>query len=624
MKLCRMTLSIVLCSIILFGTLVLDIGGLFDLIALLSLKAEAADYKVGDIIEFGSYPQSDVTNSLGSVLNSQTGTWQSYNYYSGSGSIKDGQMKASSYMRFKDVTFNGNRYRGVTFNKYRPYSTGLTANQSNSFQEENGYSLGKIYWFKYEPLNWEVLDPSTGLVMCTKIIDSQPYNNYILADGTASNGYTACWGDSSKTYYANDWEKSSLRAWLNNDFYNAAFSESQKLEMLTLFSGKTSLTDSGNYYELDSTNNSNKVTLLSTYDVTNPDYGFNPDSAVSDPARRKHYSDYAKCQGLNYNYSPESECYGYSSWWLSSSNYNDYFSALTVSDSGSANKESAIVILTCFGVCPVLKLNAVEPLIVEKEFSVVFKASNKTISMANYKEGDMIVKPENPTKDGYIFKGWIPEVPSKMPAYDMTFTALFEKSPESYEYKEHTARFVLDGKTICSINFNAGDMIVKPENPTKDGYIFKGWIPEIPSTMPAYDMTFTAIFEKYPEMPINPTAASKLKVPTDTEVEYASRVTVKATATDVPKGYYIALYDGKTQLVKGDNTKVSYDFPGELTSSIIITAKIIDDNENVQKDANGKELICNFEIKSKTGFFVKLIAFFKRIFRILPDITVEP
>ncbi len=39
--------------------------------------------KAGDIIEFGMYPQTDVTDELGSVLNERGGEWISYGYFSG-------------------------------------------------------------------------------------------------------------------------------------------------------------------------------------------------------------------------------------------------------------------------------------------------------------------------------------------------------------------------------------------------------------------------------------------------------------------------------------------------------------------------------------------------------------
>ena len=117
---------------------------------------------------------------------------------------------------------------------------------------------------------------------------------------------------------------------------------------------------------------------------------------------------------------------------------------------------------------------------------------------------------------------------------------------------------------------------------------------------------------------------AKLKIPAATDVEYGSSVTVIAKATGVPDGYYVALYDGGTLLAKGDNTEVSYTLPNEFTATKKLTVKIIDANKNVQKDSNGNDLSGSFELKVNSGFFAKLIAFFKRLFKALPAVTVEP
>lgn len=71
-----------------------------------AFQAEAAEttYKTGDIIEFGSYPQSKVTDSATiSQLDSISKNWISYNYYSGTGDMYDGQMKPSDYMKYADI-----------------------------------------------------------------------------------------------------------------------------------------------------------------------------------------------------------------------------------------------------------------------------------------------------------------------------------------------------------------------------------------------------------------------------------------------------------------------------------------------------------------------------------------
>ena len=113
---------------------------------------------------------------------------------------------------------------------------------------------------------------------------------------------------------------------------------------------------------------------------------------------------------------------------------------------------------------------------------------------------------------------------------------------------------------------------------------------------------------------INPTAIARLSVKSD-EVYKNSKVTVKAKATGVPEGYLLAIYDGgNIPVAVGDNKSVSYQIPGELTSNKTMTVKIIDKSGNVQKDANGKELIGRIEIKIKSGFFNIIIAFFKKLF----------
>lgn len=278
--------------------------------------AEGNTYKVGDIVQFGSYPQSKVTDSTTiSALNSAGGEWISYNYYSGTGSPSDGKMTASDYMRYKDVIYGSDKYRGVVFDSYRPCYTGYTSSSSYTYQDENGFFTNTVYWFKYEPIMWRVLDPVTGMVMSESILDSQPYNNYVLSSGTDKYGHTACWGDSSKTYYANNYAESSLRQWLNNDFYNTAFSKAQQdiIKSTTLDNSA----NSDSYSEYDSASTKDKIFLLSYNEVRNSNFGFNSSSSASDTARRAQGSDYAQSQGLHV-YSSGSTYNGNSAWLLRS------------------------------------------------------------------------------------------------------------------------------------------------------------------------------------------------------------------------------------------------------------------------------------------------------------------
>lgn len=292
-------LALTLVLIMVLGVAPLNELAGVDWASLFAPKAEAVGktYKVGDIVEFGSYPQSKVTDSsLVSALNKASKKWISYGYYSGEG--YGGSMIQGNWMKYADFAYNGTKYRAVTFSQYRPSFTCTLSSSSYTDQDDNGYTPNNIYYFKYEPLKWRILDPSTGLVLCESIIDSQAYSNTVYDYGTDPYhpGPTpAYWNDAEHTHYANDYATSSIRAWLNDDFFNTAFSSSQKASILT--SELDNKAYSTSYSEYDSETTYDKVFLLSWSEMQNTAYGF-PANTSSSPARQARGTDYAKCQGL--------------------------------------------------------------------------------------------------------------------------------------------------------------------------------------------------------------------------------------------------------------------------------------------------------------------------------------
>ena len=100
--------------------------------------------------------------------------------------------------------------------------------------------------------------------------------------------------------------------------------------------------------------------------------------------------------------------------------------------------------------------------------------------------GTAIAAPANPTREGYTFIGWDKAIPATMPAGDMTITA-------QWRINQYTVTFDTDGgSTVAPITQDYGTAITAPEAPTKIGYTFAGWNPEIPATMPAENLTITA------------------------------------------------------------------------------------------------------------------------------------
>ena len=318
-------LSVLLCVSVLAGFTTLYSKGVYD--GEIDWDAEAVEvssYNVGDIIEYGTYPQTDVTDSMGDVLNKQGGSWKSYGYYSGTGDWDDGQMKSSDYMKYKDVTYNGSKYRGVTFGTYRPIYTGYKSTNStnSSYQDDNGFTIGNVYWFRFEPLRWRVLDTTTGLIVCDTIIDSQPYTNYIIKNNDDGEYYN------DKGAFTSDWKTSSLNSWLNSTFYSTAFSLEQKNNIESSFhSNKGYLTGQAGFEKYDGVDTNEKIYLLSYEEAKNSEY------FSDDKSRQAKGTDYAKCQGLWVYNDSASSFYGCSHWLLRTP-YSHSFRVADVNRSG--------------------------------------------------------------------------------------------------------------------------------------------------------------------------------------------------------------------------------------------------------------------------------------------------
>ena len=115
----------------------------------------------------------------------------------------------------------------------------------------------------------------------------------------------------------------------------------------------------------------------------------------------------------------------------------------------------------------------------------------------------------------------------------------------------------------------------------------------------------------------NPTYAARINVRSSANISYRSDVTVTATADNVPAGYCLAIYDGGTELATGTNSRVSYHV-GEMRSNRTFTVKIIDANKTVQTDLNNNLLQRTIQVNVNSGFFARIIAWFRSLFGSLP------
>lgn len=195
--------------------------------------------------------------------------------------------------------------------------------------------------------------------------------------------------------------------------------------------------------------------------------------------------------------------------------------------------------------------------------SIYYSRNQYTITYANtdlepdtYYYG-ATVSARTPEKAGYAFQGWEEEVPSTMPAQNITLTAKWNENPADYtdydiavaaanakkaeanydktyteasrkaldaalavdvsgkKYSEqsvvdaatkaindavaslevmtYNATFYVDGAEYRVVPTKVGEQIIAPENPTKEGFVFTGWDKKV-GVMGTEDVSFNAQF----------------------------------------------------------------------------------------------------------------------------------
>lgn len=144
---------------------------------------------------------------------------------------------------------------------YAKYKTGYISNAK--FNDGLSVSSNETYWFICKPIIWKILSGSSGEYF---LLSSVLLDQYVYAD-TSSQTIDG--------HYANNYEFSDIRSWLNSGFLNSAFGLENKYIQTTLVdnSAKTTEQVSDNPYCCNNTND--KIFLLSYQDYCNSSYGFN-------------------------------------------------------------------------------------------------------------------------------------------------------------------------------------------------------------------------------------------------------------------------------------------------------------------------------------------------------------
>lgn len=192
------------------------------------------------------------------------------------------------------------------------YTKIIATTSSSNYKFNNGKEIvsGEEYWFKCEPIIWNILENSYSnnyRVLSKYILDAKPYY-----DKNTNR-------ENESLILPNNYKYSYIRNWLNNEFYNSAFSLHNKYIMITLVdnSAKTTEIDT-NFNICDDTND--KIYLLSYKDYINKDFAFSTSSFTSN-TRISLTTDWARARGAYYN---EESYYKFNGMYMTRSPKNYY------------------------------------------------------------------------------------------------------------------------------------------------------------------------------------------------------------------------------------------------------------------------------------------------------------
>lgn len=174
-------------------------------------------------------------------------------------------------------------------NCYYAKATASPCKVNDSFLFDDGTTMeaGETYWFRCEPIVWDVLSEKDDecFLFSTFGIDGQIYDHHTKAyDGKGDEYIMPC------IYYYSD-----LRSWLNDAFYKSAFALHDYNVLFTEVDNSYESTDAKNVWNY-SPNTEDKVFLPSYRELRTYEYGFTTDSNPTF-TREKTCTDYARAMG---------------------------------------------------------------------------------------------------------------------------------------------------------------------------------------------------------------------------------------------------------------------------------------------------------------------------------------
>ena len=240
-----------------------------------------------------------------------------------------------------------------------------------------------------------------------------------------------------------------------------------------------------------------------------------------------------------------------------------------------------------------------------KKYTITFdtQGGNK-IEAIEVKVNETLVLPKNLEKEGYVFLHWVNEE-NKPVSNGFKVTKNMKLTAKWAEPTQELIRVSFDtdgGSKIEDIVFIKGETLKLPDNPTKDGYMFKNWVSkdEIPvydDALLSEDIVLKAIWEKVEE---NKTTATTTTTNKNDKTQEPSQENQNVEVTN------ISLNKNSLELIIGNSDTLTATIsPSNATNKNVtwssskpniisvdnsgkVTAKAIGEAIITAKTANGK------------------------------------
>ena len=144
-----------------------------------------------------------------------------------------------------------------------------------------------------------------------------------------------------------------------------------------------------------------------------------------------------------------------------------------------------------------------ELVVVINTYTVIFKDHDGTVLKTETVESGKSAKaPDDPTREGYTFAGWIGDFTNVTANVEIVATYT-ENVPETYTviFKDH------DGTVLKTETVESGKSAKAPDDPTREGYTFAGWIGDFTNVISNVEVvatytenvpeTYTVIFKDH-------------------------------------------------------------------------------------------------------------------------------